>query len=59
MMPLRSNQPIRSSVLIGREQESALLGARIERVKQGHGQMPLLSGEARIGKSRLLAEGKR
>ncbi|RAQ94173.1 helix-turn-helix transcriptional regulator [Thermogemmatispora tikiterensis] len=59
MRPLRSNQPIRSPVLIGRERESALLGALIERVKQRHGQTLLLSGEAGIGKSRLLAEGKR
>jgi hypothetical protein len=53
------NQPISSPVLVGRERELATLSALIERVKQGHGQVLLLSGEAGIGKSRLLAEGKR
>jgi predicted ATPase len=53
------NQPIRSPVLIGREREVSTLGALIEQARQGHGQVLLLSGEAGIGKSRLLAEGKR
>jgi predicted ATPase len=59
MMSIRSNQPINSLVLIGREREVATLQSLIEQVKQGHGQVLLLSGEAGIGKSRLLAEGKR
>ncbi len=59
MMSIKSNQPIRSPILIGREREVAILGTLIEQVKQRHGQVLLLSGEAGIGKSRLLAEGKR
>jgi hypothetical protein len=54
-----SNQPISSPILIGREREVAILQSLIDQVKQGHGQVLLLSGEAGIGKSRLLAEGKR
>src|SRR5713226_1642831 len=40
--------------LIGREHEVGLLEERWERAKQGAGQVVLLSGEAGIGKSRLL-----
>jgi predicted ATPase/class 3 adenylate cyclase len=40
--------------LVGREQEVALLLERWEQVKEGVGQVVLLSGEAGIGKSRLL-----
>jgi class 3 adenylate cyclase/predicted ATPase len=40
--------------LVGRESEVALLQERWERVKDGQGQVVLLSGEAGIGKSRLL-----
>src|SRR5262245_40795011 len=40
--------------LVGREQEVALLRERWEQVKDGSGQMVLLSGEAGIGKSRLV-----
>jgi predicted ATPase len=58
-MSIMFNQPIRSPVLIGREREIATLSALVDQVKQGHGQMLLLSGEAGVGKSRLLAEGKR
>jgi class 3 adenylate cyclase len=39
--------------LVGREQEVGLLLERWERVKEGLGQVVLLSGEAGIGKSRL------
>jgi DNA-binding CsgD family transcriptional regulator len=53
------NQPIRSPVLIGREREVATLQTLIDQARQGRGQVLLLSGEAGIGKSRLLAEGKR
>lgn len=59
MMSIVSNQPIRSPVLIGRERERAILQLLIEQAKQGSGKVLLLSGEAGIGKSRLLAEGKR
>jgi class 3 adenylate cyclase/predicted ATPase/energy-coupling factor transporter ATP-binding protein EcfA2 len=40
--------------LIGREQECALIVDRLEHAKSGHGQVVLLSGEAGIGKSRLV-----
>lgn len=40
--------------LIGREQESALIVDRFEQAKLGQGQAVLLSGEAGIGKSRLV-----
>ncbi len=59
MMSSLSNQPIRSPVLIGRAREIATFQSLIDQVKQGRGQVLLLSGEAGIGKSRLLAEGKR
>jgi len=42
--------------LMGREQEVGLLLARWEQVKDGLGQVVLLSGEAGIGKSRLVQE---
>ena len=41
------------SPLVGRESEVALLLERWEQVKDGHGQVVLLSGEAGIGKSHL------
>ena len=40
--------------LIGREQELALLLDRWERAQEGHGQVVVLSGEAGVGKSRLV-----
>jgi TOMM system kinase/cyclase fusion protein len=40
--------------LVGREQEIGLLRERWARVKEGSGQVMLLSGEAGIGKSRLV-----
>jgi class 3 adenylate cyclase len=40
---------------IGREQEIALLAERWQRAVMGEGQVALLSGEAGIGKSRVLA----
>jgi predicted ATPase len=40
--------------LVGREQEVGLLLERWEQAKSGHGQVVLLSGEAGIGKSRLV-----
>jgi class 3 adenylate cyclase/predicted ATPase len=40
--------------LIGRDQEIALLLERWQRAKDGEGQVVLLSGEAGIGKSRIL-----
>jgi hypothetical protein len=40
--------------LVGREQEVELLLERWEQVKEGKGQVVLISGEAGIGKSRLV-----
>jgi class 3 adenylate cyclase/tetratricopeptide (TPR) repeat protein len=40
--------------LVGRESEVTLLQERWEQVKAGHGQVVLLSGDAGIGKSRLV-----
>ncbi|MCZ6715068.1 MAG: AAA family ATPase, partial [Deltaproteobacteria bacterium] len=40
--------------LVGREQEVGLLLERWEEAKAGHGQVVLLSGEAGMGKSRLI-----
>ena len=40
--------------LVGREQEVGLLLERWEQSTEGHGQVVLLSGEAGIGKSRLV-----
>src|SRR4030095_4823855 len=40
--------------MVGREQELALLLERWERVKEGEGWVVMLSGEAGIGKSRLV-----
>jgi tetratricopeptide (TPR) repeat protein len=46
--------PSRLTPLAGREQELALLLQRWERVQEGEGQAVLVSGEAGVGKSRLL-----
>ena len=42
--------------LVGRTHEVALLRERWEQVKEGYGQVVLLSGEAGMGKSRLVQE---
>jgi class 3 adenylate cyclase/predicted ATPase len=44
------------SPLIGRDEEIDLLLRRWSRVKAGHGQIVLVSGEAGLGKSRITAE---
>src|SRR4029078_13037242 len=44
--------------LVGREQEVGLLLDRWKQVKEGRGQVVLLSGEPGIGKSRLVQEFK-
>src|SRR5437667_4493647 len=44
--------------LVGRDEELGLLLKRWERVKEGQGQVVLLSGEPGIGKSRLVQELK-
>jgi DNA-binding CsgD family transcriptional regulator/tetratricopeptide (TPR) repeat protein len=50
------NRPIISPVLVGRAREVAILEAALYAVQQGAGQLVLLSGEAGVGKSRLVAE---
>jgi class 3 adenylate cyclase len=47
-------QPRGLTPLVGREQEVGLLLERWEHVKAGHGHVVLLTGEAGIGKSRLV-----
>src|SRR5215510_15145853 len=47
-------QPRGLTPLVGRESEVALLLERWEQVKAGHGQVVLLTGDAGIGKSRLV-----
>src|SRR5262249_31766931 len=47
-------QPRGLTPLVGREQEVGLLLERWEQVKAGHGHVVLLTGDAGIGKSRLI-----
>ena len=51
---LEATVPSRLMPLVGREEEVALLQQRWEQAKSGLGQVILLSGEAGIGKSRLV-----
>ncbi len=50
--------PIICPVLIGRKAELTTLHLLIDQARSGKGQIALLSGEAGIGKSRLVAEAK-
>jgi tetratricopeptide (TPR) repeat protein len=50
--------PIICPVLIGRRTELTALRLLVDRASSGKGQIVLLSGEAGIGKSRLVAEAK-
>jgi predicted ATPase/DNA-binding CsgD family transcriptional regulator len=52
------NKPVVCPVLIERTSDLAMLHALIDQAKSGRGQSILLSGEAGIGKSRLVAEAK-
>jgi len=52
------HKPVVCPVLIDRVSELATLHALIDQAKRGRGQVVLLSGEAGIGKSRLVAEAK-
>jgi DNA-binding CsgD family transcriptional regulator len=58
MMEVRFTAPVRCPVLIGRVPDLVTLRLLIDRAKSGEGQVALLSGEAGIGKSRLVAEVK-
>jgi DNA-binding CsgD family transcriptional regulator len=50
--------PVLCPVLIGRAQDLTTLRLLVNRAKSGQGQVALVSGEAGIGKSRLVAEVK-
>jgi DNA-binding CsgD family transcriptional regulator len=52
------NKPVVCPVLIGRSGDLAALRTLADLAKRGQGQVALVSGEAGIGKSRLIAEGK-
>lgn len=52
------DKPFICPTLIGRAQERATLRALIAAVKGGEGRVALISGEAGIGKSRLIAEAR-
>ena len=52
------DKPVICPVLIGRTADLEALHLHIDQVKEGKGQTILLSGEAGIGKSRLVAEAK-
>jgi len=55
-MTVSVDEPIICPVLIGRSTELTSLSTLLERVKGGQGQVVVLSGEAGIGKSRLMME---
>ncbi len=57
-MALSRNKPIVCPVLIGRAADLTALHVLIDQAKRGEGQVALISGEAGIGKSRLVAETK-
>src|SRR5947209_20213986 len=52
------NPSVICPILIGRTAELAAFHLLIDQVKSGRGQVALLSGEAGVGKSRLVAEAK-
>jgi AAA ATPase domain len=57
-MALSRNKPVVCPILIGRAAELTALHALVDQAKLGEGQVALISGEAGIGKSRLVAEVK-
>src|SRR5436190_7199964 len=57
-MALSHNKPIVCPVLIGRAADLTALYVLVDQAKRGEGQVALISGEAGIGKSRLVAEAK-
>jgi serine/threonine protein kinase/predicted ATPase len=54
-----SSGSLSRSPMVGRDRELGLLLDRWEQVKEGQGQVALISGEAGIGKSRFIQELKR
>jgi predicted ATPase/DNA-binding CsgD family transcriptional regulator len=57
-MALSSHKPIVCPILIGRAADLTALYVLVDQAKRGEGQVALISGEAGIGKSRLIAEVK-
>ncbi len=57
-MALSRNKPIVCPILIGRAADLTALQALVDQAKRGEEQVALISGEAGIGKSRLVAETK-
>src|SRR5947208_15693318 len=57
-MALARNKPIVCPVLIGRAADLTALHVLVDQAKRGEGQVALISGEAGIGKSRLVDEAK-
>src|SRR5215470_957954 len=57
-MAIAFNKPLVCPVVIGRGHDLASLRLLVDRAKSGQGYVALLSGEAGIGKSRLVAEVK-
>jgi DNA-binding CsgD family transcriptional regulator len=57
-MNIPFDSPVLCPVLIGRAHDLTTLRLLVDRAKSGQGQVVLLSGEAGIGKSRLVAEIK-
>ncbi|HET7181590.1 MAG TPA: AAA family ATPase [Candidatus Limnocylindrales bacterium] len=53
---MRQIGPLLAPVIVGRDEHLALAERRLGEVLAGHGQLLLVSGEAGIGKSRLLGE---
>jgi predicted ATPase/DNA-binding CsgD family transcriptional regulator len=57
-MTIAFNTPVVCPIVIGRTSDLTTLRLLVDRAKSGEGQVVLLSGEAGIGKSRLVAEVK-
>ena len=57
-MALSRNKPIVCPVLIGRKADLSALRVLVDQARGGGGQVALISGEAGIGKSRLVTEVK-
>jgi len=57
-MTISLDKPVTCPVLIGRTHELAALYSLIDGARSGQGHAALISGEAGIGKSRLVAEAK-
>jgi predicted ATPase/class 3 adenylate cyclase len=56
---IRLQEPGYSLPMVGRARELALIGDKLDQALKGHGQVIGISGEAGIGKSRLVAEAIR